>query len=359
MTSVPTTDPEAGGAGAPAATEAFDRVEEVLATTHGLRDGAVVGVTAGGVSRVWQRGPLPDGAGSIFEIGSVTKTFTALLLADLAREGVVVLEDPVAAYLPVAPPVVGRPITLEDLATHHSGLPRLPAGMTGPALTGRGGALDRRDPYAHLDEAAMTEALRLTTPTGPPGERFSYSNFGAGLLGWALARRLSTTYDALVAQRLTGPLGLHDTWIDPPAEARRRVATGHGWWGREAHPWHLAGLAGAGGLRSTAADLLRFLAVFAEGAAGPLAAAAAATTRARHEVGRLEAGLGWLRMPAGRAPKRLGLSETVLFHDGGTGGFRSFAGLAPATGAAAVVLSARARGISGTGFRVLAAATGG
>ncbi len=356
MTSVPTSDPEAADAAAGSSTpEAFARVEEVLATTHGLRDGAVVGVTAGGHSRFWHRGSLPDGAGSIFEIGSVTKTFTALLLADLAREGVVALDDPVAAYLPVAPPVVGRPITLEDLATHHSGLPRLPAGMSG--RSGRAVA-DRRDPYAHLDDAAMTEAVRRTAPTGPPGERFAYSNYGAGLLGWALARRLSTTYGALVAQRVTGPLGLHDTWIDAPTGARRRLATGHGWWGREAHPWHLAGLAGAGGLRSTAGDLLRFLATFAEGATGPLAAPATETTRARHEVGRLEVGLGWLRMPAGRAPARLDLSRTVLFHDGGTGGFRSFAGLAPATGASVVVLSARARGITGTGLRVLAAAAG-
>nr|WP_253945457.1 serine hydrolase domain-containing protein [Nocardioides sp. zg-DK7169] len=324
-----------------------------------MRDGAVVGVTAAGRSRVWHRGPLPDGAASVFEIGSVTKTFTALLLADLAREGIVGLDDPVAAYLPVAPPVLGRPITLADLATHHSGLPRLPAGMTGPSLSGTARSVDRRDPYAHLDEDALVDAIRRTSPTRPPGERFGYSNLGAGLLGWALARRLSTTYAALVAQRVTGPLGLADTWIDPPTGAAWRVATGHGWWGREAHPWDLAGLVGAGGLRSTAADLLAYLAVFAEGATGPLAAAAAEARRPRHRVGELEVGLGWLRTtPTGRASGRLGVREPVLFHDGGTGGFRSFAALVPATGTAVVVLSARARGVTGTGLRVLAAAAG-
>ncbi len=94
--------------------------------------GLVVGVRDVGL---WSRGDLPDGPRSLFEIGSISKTFTATLLAGMVRDGLVALDDPVAKHLPVAPPVKGREITLEDLATHHSGLPGVPAGMLLPALT--------------------------------------------------------------------------------------------------------------------------------------------------------------------------------------------------------------------------------
>src|SRR6187402_3567397 len=101
----------------------------------GTRGSTVVGVRLGDETRLWPRGDLPDGDRSIFEIGSITKVFTSTLLADLVRRGVVGLDDPVAAHLPVAPPVVDRAITLEDLATHRSGLPRLPKGLLFRAMT--------------------------------------------------------------------------------------------------------------------------------------------------------------------------------------------------------------------------------
>lgn len=325
-------------------------VERLLEDTRVRRSGLVVGVAVGGGSRLWHRGDLPDGAGSVFEIGSVTKTFTSLLLADLAREGVVALDDPAAGHLPVAPPVVGRPITLEDLACHHSGLPRLPAGLLWPALT-----TERRDPYARLDEAALTEAVRATRPKRPPGEKFGYSNYGAGLLGWALARAAGTTYAELVAERITRPLGLADTWVDVPEAARARVAPGHGWRGGAAGPWDLAALAGAGGLRSTAPDLLRYLTAYADGDGGPLAGAAAETRRVRHRVGRVGVGLAWMVLPGGEGPARFRVPHDVLWHDGGTGGYRSFASVVPATGAAVVVLASQARSVTGLGLKLLRA----
>jgi CubicO group peptidase (beta-lactamase class C family) len=325
-------------------------VERLLAETRVRRSGLVVGVSLRGGTGLWHRGDLPDGAGSVFEIGSVTKTFTALLLAELARDGVVRLDDPVADHLQGAPPVVGRPITLEDLATHHSGLPRLPAGLLLPALT-----TGRRDPYARLDEAALAEAVARTRPRRAPGEKFGYSNYGAGLLGWALARASGTTYADLVADRITRPLGLADTWVDVPAAARARVAPGHGWLGGSAGPWDLAALAGAGGLRSTAPDLLRYLATYAADASGPLAGAAAETRRVRHRVGRLGIGLGWMVLPGGQGPARFRVPHDVLWHDGGTGGYRSFAAVVPATGASVAVLTNQARNVTGLGLRLVRA----
>lgn len=300
--------------------------------------------------RTWVTGDLPGGVASLFEIGSVTKAVTATLLADLARDGVVGLDDAVADHVPVAPPVVGRPITLADLATHRSGLPRLPAGTLL-----RGTTVLRHDPYAPFaDPERLWRAVRETRPRRPPGTRYRYSNLGAGLLGEALARAAGTTYGELVAARLTRPLGMADTVLDPSPEQAARLAPGHGWRGRPAGPWQLGTLAGAGGLRSTAADLLRFLALHGPAPVGPpgLVEAAADTTRVRHRVGAAGMGLGWLVMTAGTGPRRARTDHDVLFHDGGTGGYRSFVAAVPATGAAVVVLRSRARGVTGLGLRL-------
>ena len=141
--------------------------------------------------------------------------------------------------------------------------------------------------------------------------------------------------------------------MQTPVADRGRVATPHDRWGRETGHWHLAALAGAGGLRSTAADLLAFLALHASREEGGLAAAARETRRRRADAGRAGIGLGWLIMPAGmRAPLRR-LPADVLVHEGGTGGFRSFAAVVPATGASVVVLANQARSVSRLGWQVL------
>src|SRR5262245_40824979 len=190
-----------------------DRVGAVLAETSVRRAGLVVGVRVRGQAGVWHRGRLPDGAGTIFEIGSITKTFTTTLLADMAREGIVALDDPVQRHLPdgVRLPVRGRPITLEDLATHRSGLPRLPTGLLWPALT-----RDRRDPCAKLDDVRLAAAVGATRPRRDPGRKVAYSNYGMGLLGHVLALRAGSTYEQLVRARICEPLGLVDTWIETP-----------------------------------------------------------------------------------------------------------------------------------------------
>jgi Beta-lactamase len=168
------------------------RVGAVLGQSSARHIGIVVGVRADGESAVWHRGRLPDGARSILEIGSITKVFTTTLLADLAREGLVSLDDPVQQHLPpgVRMPRHGREITLEDLATHRSGLPRLPRGLLVPALT-----RERRDPYAKLDAARLQAAIASSRPRREPGRRPVYSNYGMGLLGYLLAQRARTTYE--------------------------------------------------------------------------------------------------------------------------------------------------------------------
>jgi serine-type D-Ala-D-Ala carboxypeptidase/endopeptidase len=215
-------------------------------------------------------------------------------VADMARGGLVALDDPVQRHLPdgVRLPVRGREITLEELASHHSGLPRLPKGLLWPALT-----RDRRDPYARFDETRLAAAVAGTRPRREPARKVAYSNYGMGLLGHVLALRAGASYERLVRARTCEPLGLVDTWVETPESERWRLATGHTWRRRQTPPWHLAALVGAGGLRSTAPDLLAFLGLHAARSPSPMAAVAAETARPRAAWRKAEIGLGWVIVP--------------------------------------------------------------
>jgi CubicO group peptidase (beta-lactamase class C family) len=323
-----------------------DSVGRTLARSSLRPTGLVVGVWRGGDDvALWHRGELPAGERSIFEIGSITKVFTATLLADMAREGRLTVGDPVSDHLPrgVEMPSRGREITLADLSSHRSGLPGLPKGLLVPALTTR-----RRDPYADWDAARLEAAIPRTRPRREPEERFRYSNYGVGLLGYVLAQRAETSYDELVRQRIADPLGLHDTGT---AVDGGRLATPHGFSGRRASHWHFDALAGAGALRSTATDLLGFLRLHADRSDGPLAAAARETQRPRARVGRGHIGLGWIILPPARR-----FPFELLLHEGGTAGFRTFAGLAPERELGVVVLTNQARRVGRLGLQLLRAA---
>jgi D-alanyl-D-alanine-carboxypeptidase/D-alanyl-D-alanine-endopeptidase len=324
-------------------------VAELLARYARRNVGVAVGVLRSGSSWVMgygtagADGPSPPASNTIFEIGSLTKVFTATLLAGMVEEGLVALEDPVQRYLPpgVELPVRGRPITLADLASHAAGLPRLPRGFVLRSLR------HRRNPYAWLTVDDLYAGLPATRLRREPGGRPRYSNLGYGLLGHALALRAGRSYDQLVQERICRPLELGDTHVVVPAAARERFAQGHSRRGRPVPHWDLPVLAGAGALRSTVADLLRFLRLQL-GEGDPALASAATLThapRARHRG--MAVGLGWTRLPL------RGTEHELLFHNGATGGFRSFAGIVPATGTAVVVLSNSARFVDPLGFRIL------
>jgi serine-type D-Ala-D-Ala carboxypeptidase/endopeptidase len=324
-----------------------DRVTHVLERTHISRTGLVLGVWTGGDEiGLWHRGELPAGAESLFEIGSITKVFTATLLADMAQEGLVGMNDRLSLHLPpgIEMPSRGREITLTDLASHRSGLPAVPRSLLLKGLMTRG-----RDPYADWDASRLERAIPRTRPRREPERRVRYSNYGVGLLGYLLARRVGMSYDELVQRRICRPLGLRDTGtlIDGG-----RLATGHRRSGRETPHWDLAALAGAGALRSTAADLLAFLRLHADPSDRPLAVAARETQRPRARFGSTHVGLGWFLLPPGAG----NMPFELLVHEGGTGGFRAFAALSPAQRVAGVVLANQSRGVGRLGLRVLRAA---
>jgi CubicO group peptidase (beta-lactamase class C family) len=262
----------------------------------------------------------------VFEIGSITKVFTALLLCDMAASGEVSLDDPVESLLPagaVVPRRDGGQITLAHLANHTSGLPRQPGNMR-PA--------NPANPYADYAEADLYAFLRDHRLRRDIGAVRAYSNLGSGLLGHALALKAGVDFETLVRRRITGPLGMGDTAITLSSSMRTRRADGHDQQGAVVDPWDMQTLAGAGALRSTASDLLAFLAAEIGFTDTPLSAAMAAqlAPRVPIETGGAQA-LGWVVADTEAGP--------VFHHDGGTGGFLSALGFNPALGLGAVVLT--------------------
>jgi len=316
------------------------------------RVGAVVAVVAGGVTEIRGAGDHDSvpGADTVFEIGSVTKVFTALALARLVLAGTVELDEPLGELLPAGarvPSRAGQQITLQHLATHRSGLSRLPTGMLWKALLHP----STPDPYADCTTDRLLRALARARLGATPGRRFRYSNFGAGLLGLALAHRAGTDYETLIAREIRTPLGLTDTGV---AVAPGRLAQGHTRQRKPTPAWQLADLAGAGGLRSTAADLATFVraqlndgAQLSNGAqlngsaqlnngGGELAAAIRLTRQVSHPINAFSwVHLGWLGQ---RLHPKLG-GHTQIWHNGGTGGFCSFVGFDPEKPIAVVALS--------------------
>jgi len=305
-------------------------VDELVAPLlrDGWTNGLVVGLAAPGRTEFYAYGavapggPLPDER-TVFEIGSITKAFTSLVLATMVERGEVSLTDPAQDLLgasPILPTRNGRAITLQHLATHTAGLPRMPDGFS-PA--------DPGDPYADFGVAALDAFLGAYALPVDPGTRYDYSNLGAGLLGHVLARKAATSYAELVRVRIAEPLGLVDTAIALTPEQSARLAQGHDGDLVPAPHWTFDALAGAGALRSTARDLLHYAAAEAGAEASPLASAMALSQVPRFDIdGQTQTGLAWVI-----ADRRF------VWHSGGTGGFESFAGFDPATHTAVVVLS--------------------
>lgn len=264
---------------------------------------------------------------TVFEIGSITKVFTALLLTEMATRGEVALDDPVSKYLPAnvtVPSRGGRQITLLDLATYTSGLPRMPdnmsAGSVNPFATY---TIDQL--YAFLS----THALRFE-----PGTHYEYANLGFGLLGHVLALRAGTTYEDLLIARVCRPLGLNDTRITLNESMRQRLALGHAATLSPAANWDFLTLAGTGALRSTANDMLKFMKAtcFVEPGA-PLGQAIGLLLKTRRptDAADVKAGLGVFLLTAN--------DDVMVVKNGQTGGYSAFAGFSTRLKSGAVVLS--------------------
>jgi CubicO group peptidase (beta-lactamase class C family) len=298
-----------------------------------IKNGALSAATGGGVLiGLLQRGArriLVYGAAkedSIFEIGSITKTFTGLILAQMVAQHKVQFDEPVRMLLP--PGTVAKPdgaeITLLDLATQHSGLPRMPDNFH-PA--------DERDPYVDYHPANLYEFIAKHGVSKPADAGFNYSNLGLSLLGQALANRAATTYPELLRAEITGPLEMHDTVVKLSPEQEKRFVPGHGPQHQAAHAWNLDAFAGAGAIRSTAVDMLTYLEAQLHPdtikSSGTLASALQMSHELRADaMPSMKIGLAWLFQT----------KTGIFWHNGATGGYSSYAFFNPKEDYAAVVL---------------------
>jgi CubicO group peptidase (beta-lactamase class C family) len=295
--------------------------------------GIVVGVIDSGGRRVVAYGNLDQGdprlldGDTVFEIGSITKVFTSLLLTSMVEQGEVQLSDPAANYLPATvqvPEREGRQIQLQDLATHTSGLPRMPTNVH---------SNDAEDPFADYSVRELYEFLSTYRLPREVGSRFEYSNLGGALLGHVLAQRAGMDYGALVQSRITEPLGMNSTSTTLTLDMRNRLAVGHAFMLEPTPNWRMGAFAGAGALHSTANDLLKFLAANLGYVETPLAPAMASMLKVRRNTGQ---GQGQVLL-AWFADTREGVE--LITHTGRTGGYMSFIGYDPKARTGVVVLS--------------------
>ena len=288
--------------------------------------GAALGIVVGdeiqfyGFGEIATNEPRTPDADTLFEIGSITKTFTGLLFALAVQEGENRLDQSIAEFLPESANVDDsvRSITFEQLATHTSGLPRLPPGFS-PS--------NPEEPYADYDEEKLLSALSQVELAQEPG--YLYSNFGVGLLGYLLSRNAGLSYEELLRQKIFEPLELSNTTITISEAQRSRLASGHNSALEPVAPWNnMAMLAGAGAIRSSARDMVDILRAYLSPPAEFADAMHNAIQRHYHGTDH-DVGLGW----------HLDGEPSRVWHNGQTAGFHSFTAFRPDRNVGVVVLA--------------------
>ena len=309
--------------------------------------GIVIGVLDDSGPRVFAFGKTARENGmdidgdTLFEIGSVTKTFTCLMLADMVQRGEVGLNDPISKYMPPGigtPTRKGKEIKLVDLATHTSGLPRMPSNFD---------PKDPENPYADYTLERMWKFVSMCKLDRNIGEKYEYSNLGMGLLGSLLARRAGTNYETLLTERILRPLDMTSTFITLPAAEKARFAQGHDATLQPAHAWDFDALAGCGAIRSSVNNLLKYLAANMGMATNSLSVAMDSAHQPLRPttIPNTMIGLGW------QVTERDG--HRVVWHNGQTGGYHSCLAFDPTNKVGAIVLVNAAADVDDIAMRLV------
>ncbi len=342
-----------------------ETASKLIDPEHNVGVAVVVGVTDRGTRHVFAYGEAKPHSGrqpngkAIFEIGSITKTFVATVLAGMVLEGEITLDTPVKACLPDGanvPECADRNITLLHLTTHTSGLPRNPPNMWSWRDLG---ALDGLfNPFPYYTEDKLFDFLGGYKLQTAPGESYGYSNLGAGLLGHALSLKAGSSFETLIVDRICNPLEMDDTRVVLTQEQRRRVCPGYIQVAKApytANPYPssyvpVPTLGGAGSLRSTVDDMLAYL----EANLGlietdpDLSKAIEMTHKPRFTINdHARMGLGWKILDYDN------LDEPIFRHSGLTGGYCSFAGFVKKRELGVVVLHNTLQSVNSTGLRIL------
>ena len=275
--------------------------------------GCVVGVLDQGKQEVYGYGEIHRGAGdkpdgdTVYEIGSITKAFTGTLLGDMVNRGLIKLDTPLQEFLPadVKLHLAGDvPIRLVDVASQSSGLPRMPDNFA---------PKDATNPYVDYTPEQMFAFLGKHQLRRPPGE-YEYSNLGMGLLGYILTKQAGKPYEELVVKRICEPLKMNDTRIKLSEDQRKRLAAPYNAELADEHNWEFDALAGAGALRSTTNDMLKFAAAAMSEDNRPVVRAIQEACKPHYgKPGEIGVGLGW----------HIARDGTTRFHSGQTAGYTS------------------------------------
>ena len=320
-------------------------VESIQARVdNGLNPSIIVGIIDKKGPRVYSFGKTsltgtPVDEHTIYEIGSISKVFTAILLAHQAELGKVSINDPAQKYLPSAARVPKRgdkEITLGHLSDHTSGLPRMPDNFNPE---------DFSNPYADYSVDQMYEFISRYALTRDVGAEYEYSNLAQGLLGHMLALNAGMSYEDLMIEIIAHPLGMNETKVVLNDSMKKNLAIGHSE-GEEVSNWDIPTMAGAGGIRSSVHDMLKFLAANIGLTQTSLKSAMDKSHSVRHlKAGSARVGLGW-HITKGK----LG---DVISHSGGTGGYRTFAGFVKEMQKGVVVFTNSSAGADDIGYRLL------
>jgi len=332
---------------APSPESIADALLQPLVDDHKIV-GACVGIHIGGsdwikgYGRVKLDSDVAPDAETVYELASISKVFTGVLLAQMAMSGDVSLEQPVRELLPdslIVPTFEGNEIRLHHLSSQNSGLPRMPANFH-PA--------DDKNPYADYTVEKLYEFLGQCKLKSRPGEKYAYSNLGVGLLGHSLALKAGKSYEELLVERILAPLEMNDTRVvftermlahEAPPHDKDRAPTSH---------WDIPTFAGAGGLRSSVGDMMKFARANLGAPPSPLTTFMGESHKERIRVKEnLGVGLGW------HLSTFKELDEPIIWHNGETGGFRTFFGLLKNRKIAVVVLCNTRFSMDEPGFNML------
>jgi CubicO group peptidase (beta-lactamase class C family) len=301
-----------------------------------LKDGKTIFYGYGETARGNKQ--IPD-QHTIFEIGSISKTFTAILLADAVNSGNVKLDDPVNKYLPDSIPQLqfeGIPITLKTLSNHSSGLPRIPSNFH---------SSDNANPYKDYDHSDLYSFYKNFKPTRKPCEKYEYSNLAAGTLGVILERVYHENYETLLIEKICKPLGMNDTREFLRKDDSARFAKGYNEDGVYNSQWDFRALGAAGAIRSTVADLLKYAKANLGDAPPKLNKAIQLTHVVTFTDGEAKVGLAWHYIKPG--------IDEVIFQNGGTGGYHSYLAINTKKKFLVVILSNCTRGTEEVGDAIM------
>lgn len=276
---------------------------------------------------------------SVFEIGSISKTFTTILLADQVLLGKMKLDDPISKYLPKGqrvPSRNGKEITLKDLATHSSALPRMPDNFN-PS--------NSNNPFADYGSDELFSFLSSYELPRDIGEQYEYSNVAMGILGYILELHTGKTYEQLVIEKIGNPLGMKDISVLISKGMQQRLAKGHNAEGNEVENWGFEVLAGAGGIKSTTSDMVKYIKANIKADDSELGKAMKLTHQTAYRLNEqnFEIGLAW----------HYAVNGTIVWHNGGTGGYKAFSGFVKGTDIGVVVLTNGSESVDQLGIKLL------